>query len=259
MGTHRIRPALLRRAVKVLVVGAGGTGSEIIRGLIKLHEAMKALGHPGGLQVTVVDGDSVSEANIGRQAFWPSDVGQNKAEVLVNRINLGFNLDWVALPEMLDGEAHLEDPDLVIGCVDNRAARAVILERCRCSRVDSVYWLDLGNRSSDGQVILGEVCGRWGKLQDRLPHAADLFPEIVDATQETVADGPSCSLAEALEKQALFVNQGVATHALALLWQLFRHGSIDHHGVFVNMQTGRVSPLAIEAAAWARFGFNPNE
>ena len=33
------------------------------------------------------DPDIVTEANIGRQLFGPSDLGQNKAQCLVTRIN----------------------------------------------------------------------------------------------------------------------------------------------------------------------------
>ena len=57
------------------VIGAGGTGSQMLMGLAQLHTAMIALGHPGGLDVTVIDSDQVSEANVGRQMFYPSDVG----------------------------------------------------------------------------------------------------------------------------------------------------------------------------------------
>lgn len=259
MGIHRIRSRMLHERVGVALIGAGGTGSEVLRGLVKLNEALLALGHPEGLKVTVVDGDSVSEANIGRQGFWPSDVGQNKAEVLINRINLGFGLDWVAEPQHLTMECALRQFDVVIGCVDSRAARATILKCCEDTYRDSVYWLDFGNRKADGQAILGEISPRYHLIADRLPHAADLFPEIIDPTQESATDGPSCSLADALEKQALFTNQGVATHGLALLWELFRHGQISHHGCFVNMKNGRVTPLPIDAAAWARFGFAAQE
>lgn len=51
---------------------------------------MIALGHPGGLEVTVIDSDQVSEANVGWQMFYPSDVGLSKATVLVNRINMAM-------------------------------------------------------------------------------------------------------------------------------------------------------------------------
>ena len=45
--------------------------------------------------------------------------------------------------------------------------------------------------------------------------------------------------------QEPFVNQTLASHALALLARLFRHGSIDFHGAFVNVGQQQVQPIAI--------------
>jgi len=65
-------------------------------------------------------------------------------------------------------------------------------------------------------------------------------------------DGPSCSAAEALDRQEPFVNQTLAQHALALLTQLFRYGRIEHHGAFVNVAQNRVQPLVISPEGWRR-------
>lgn len=54
--------------VSVIVIGAGGTGSQVITSLARMDRALQALGHPG-LYVTVYDPDAVSESNIGRQLF----------------------------------------------------------------------------------------------------------------------------------------------------------------------------------------------
>ena len=96
MSIHHLVPELLTREVRVTVIGAGGSGSQMLMGLAQLHTAMLALGHPGGLDVTVVDADQVSEANVGRQMFYPSDVGLSKASVLVNRINMAMGTGWKA-------------------------------------------------------------------------------------------------------------------------------------------------------------------
>jgi molybdopterin/thiamine biosynthesis adenylyltransferase len=63
MTTHRPDPQLLERPVRVLVVGCGGNGSAIVSGLPYLHQALIAFGHPGGLSVTLIDPDTVSETN----------------------------------------------------------------------------------------------------------------------------------------------------------------------------------------------------
>ena len=64
METHKIHGELLRRQVRILVVGCGGTGSAIAAGLPHLHfYAMLACCHPGGLHVTLMDGDMISPTN----------------------------------------------------------------------------------------------------------------------------------------------------------------------------------------------------
>lgn len=248
---HRLDLRLLNRRVEITVVGAGGTGSQVVAGLAQLHYALVSLGHQHGLHVTLIDDDTVSEANIGRQMFYPSDVGQSKASVLVNRVNLTMGLAWRARTERVSSTSMLHS-DIVIGCVDNRGARKAILDAMRGS---GGYWLDFGNRQHDGQVILGEV--KWDKKAPRLPHVGDLFPELIDPSMDAGDDVPSCSLAEALEKQSLFVNRSVAVWGLNMLWELFRHGRLDYHGVFVNLKSGRATSLPVDEQAWARFGYPP--
>lgn len=257
---HFIQPHLLQKRVDITVVGAGGTGSHVINGLVQLHTAMVALGHPGGLKVHVIDDDTVSESNVGRQAFVWSDIGQPKAEVLVNRLNQAFGLYWTAEVGRIGEDDFSGAPhrtDMVIGCVDNRKARKAITEAFAAG----AYYLDMGNRQNDGQIVLGElgrsakVFTRNGQSRLRLPTVADLFPETVEEGLDASDDQPSCSLAEALEKQSLFINRAMALHALNLLFKLFRYGRIESHGVFVNLATDRVSPLAIDPQTWKRFGY----
>jgi hypothetical protein len=50
-------------------------------------------------------------------------------------------------------------------------------------------------------------------------------------------------MAEALERQSLFVNRVVASHALALLFDLVGRGSIGHAGAFINIATGQAVPI----------------
>lgn len=254
MDRHEINPLLLRRRVRVAVIGAGGTGSQVVNNLARLHLALLAFGHPGGLQVTLWDDDVVSHANVGRQAFYPCDVDKPKAPTLINRLNLAFNTEWDSEVCRLEPTSRL-DAEIVIGCVDNRAARAAILAAATSG--STTYWLDLGNQASDGQAILGEVNPELSieRKMTRLPHAGDLFPELIDASLDRDDDAPSCSLADALEKQSLFINSTMALAACNMLSELFRHGYITYHGEFVNLKTGRTNPLAVDEEAWKRFGY----
>jgi PRTRC genetic system ThiF family protein len=259
METHRIHPELLERQVRVLVVGCGGTGSAVVAGLPYLNQALLARGHPGGLHVTVMDGDTISPTNCVRQPFARSEIGHNKAIVLVNRLNMFWGPKWEAVPVHLkpgtfisrsysgdDLRAHI-----VIGCVDTRAARAAI--RDAVSHWSTVsYALDLGNNADSGQFILGEPLNernRRSKL--RLRCAWELFPEICDPSLDD-DDEPSCSAAAALERQEPFINSTLAQHALALLAWLFRCGELCYHGGFVNLATGVTSVLRIDPQYWKR-------
>ena len=80
-------------------------------------------------------------------------------------------------------------PDIVIGCVDNRKGRAAILKALKRSMYRaSCYYLDIGNREHDGQVVLGEIFGESFKREHRLPHVADLYPDIIDGSLDATDD-----------------------------------------------------------------------
>jgi PRTRC genetic system ThiF family protein len=259
METHHIHPELLQRQVRVLVVGCGGTGSAVVAGLPYLHQSLVARGHPGGLYVTVVDGDTISPTNCIRQPFSRSEIGQNKAVILVNRLNLFWGLKWGAVPVHLKPGTYISRgytgddlrAHIVIGCVDTRAARATIRDAVSGWSTSS-YWCDQGNIADGGQFILGEPLNeRNRRARLRLRTAAELFPEIVDPNLDD--DGqPSCSAAAALERQEPFINATLAQHALALLARLFRYGEISYHGGFINLATGATSVVRIDPQYWKR-------
>lgn len=141
---------------------------------------------------------------------------------------------------------------IVVGCVDTRAARRLISKKVEGLRSRVSYWLDLGNTADGGQFVLGQpLNGRNRRSANRLRTAAELFPEIVNTDLEDETE-PSCSAVEALERQEPFVNQVLATQALALLTRLFRHGRIEHHGGFVSVAAPRAVPVPVSPALWRR-------
>ena len=250
---HTILPHLLRRTVKVAVVGCGGTGSAVISGLPHLHQALLAYGHPSGLSVTVMDGDRISPTNCVRQPFSASEIGLFKSVVLINRLNLFWGLEWEAVPHHVNASHDLgNDFDLVIGCVDSRAARAKIHETVTGSWCGIPYWLDIGNNADSGQFVLGQPLNRLNKHKaDRLRAVSELFPEIIDPALDDDSQ-PSCSAAEALERQHPFINQTLANHSLALLSRLFRCEPLSYHGGFVNLNSGSLAALRADSKVWKR-------
>lgn len=251
--SHTIHKHLLSQTVNITVVGVGGTGSALIPRLMQLHHALLALGHPCGLDVTVYDDDSVSESNIGRQGFFPADVGQNKAMLLVNRLNMAWGTCWSGIPKRLNKSDRITT-DIIIGCVDTRKARAAIMGSVQNALA---YYLDCGNGLDSGQVLIGEIGSEATmKRPDRLPSVADLFPEMVDPSLDAADDMPSCSVADALKKQSLVINLAMATEAFNLLWTLFRTGTLNYSGKFINLKTGIAAPIRMDTDVWARMGYN---
>jgi hypothetical protein len=78
-----------------------------------------------------------------------------------------------------------------------------------------------------------------------------LYPEIIDsdAGEDPL---PSCSAVEALDRQEPFINQTLASSALAMLARLFRYGRLKHHGGFFNAQSGLMGPLPVDPQLWLK-------
>lgn len=227
----------------VTLIGVGGTGSHLLQGLADIHQAMVQLGGRG-LFVTAWDMDHVEPHNIGRQAFDWTDLYANKAERLIARLNRAYGLDWKASskPFKIDWKntpGYISN--IVITAVDSgafrnkfhtwfrsglgvQAVRGVTDQQHRDFGATR-YWLDTGNGKDFGQVVLGaeslkdavEVCGTFDERMD----------------EET------CSTAESLGRQDLFINRLVADHAVDLLWGLFRRGQTAHNVVYINLKNRR--------------------
>ncbi|SHK93458.1 PRTRC system ThiF family protein [Chitinophaga jiangningensis] len=253
MKIHYTAPYLLdpTHRVTIHLIGVGGTGSLCLTHLARLNEALLALGHPG-IHVRCWDDDTVSEANIGRQLFSAVDIGLHKSVVLISRVNRFFGYNWEAYTEKFTGE---NTANIIMSCIDTAAGRIKIYNNLQKLSVNHMapdkkplYWLDMGNLQRTGQVVLGTISSIEQPQSTfptcaNLPTVVDIFPQLRKLKEKD--QGPSCSLAEALNKQDLFINSSVANFGCQLLWRLFREGSITQHGCFVNLETCCVNPLPI--------------
>lgn len=242
----------VNRPLRITLVGAGGTGSDLLVRLAKLHCQLVALGSPGFI-VTVHDPDCVSDTNIGRQHFSPSSIGLNKAMVLVNSVSLAYGLAWKAVPrayEPLSDDA--TDADLIITAVDKAAFRA-LLAKAFDGRYTDTLWLDTGNGADSGNVVLGHL-GRASEGILRLPNVYDLWPEL-DRMSHVDDQAPSCSAEESIQRQSWPVNQTAAMLAAELLWTLFRSGKLAYHGYTFNLAPMTTVPMVIDTDAWSFFGY----
>jgi molybdopterin/thiamine biosynthesis adenylyltransferase len=132
------------RQARVLVVGAGALGNEVIKNLVLL----------GVGTIYLVDFDTIEASNLSRSVFFrDQDRGQFKAQVLAQRAGeLNPDSQIVPLQEnvMLGiGLGLVRSLDAVVGCLDNREARLWVNRLCW--KV-GVPWIDGGIQELNGVV-----------------------------------------------------------------------------------------------------------
>jgi hypothetical protein len=160
------------RALRVAVVGVGGTGSAVIEQLVRL----------GVQDVTIVDPDVLEPSNLSR--VWgalPADADMQRAKVdiaadharaIAPGIRVQALQDSIVRQSVLIG---LRDRDLLFGCTDNHWSRAVLN---RFAHQYLVPLIDMGVRldarngavtAAAGQVTIagaGRSCLRCSQLID---------------------------------------------------------------------------------------------
>lgn len=247
--------------ITVNLIGAGGTGSQVLTALARMNHALTELNHPG-LSVRLWDDDVVTEVNLGRQLFAECELGLYKSVALINRINRFFGTNWKAEIVRFDKERVGELPqnsrtNIYISCVDSVKSRFDIAEILNELKIDKgyyrnkcKYWMDFGNSQFTGQVLLSTI----GNIKqpnsekyetvENLPFITEEFGELLKVS-EVEDDTPSCSLAEALEKQDLFINSTLAQMGSSLLWSLFRKGLTENRGLFLNLKNFTAQPIKL--------------
>ena len=126
------------RPVKIVMLGAGGTGGHIAP---NLYRFLYALDRPA--RFIICDGDVVEEKNLVRQNFIPADLGENKAKVLAERYSSVFGMETEYVPNFVEDEERLKalleprvwknpyyppreitrEQVILIGAVDNNKSR----------------------------------------------------------------------------------------------------------------------------------------
>lgn len=227
------------KPVRILLIGTGGTGSLLLTHLLRIDQGVRALGG-AGLHVQAFDPDTVSQTNLIRQNFAPSDVGRNKAVVLVERCNLYAGLRWDAQPRRLTKADFQHEVQLLITCVDSGQSRREVHDLLAAlpHHQRPHYWLDCGNEARTGQVILGQP----RQPQGGLPSIIDLDPTAMQGQDD---DRPSCSAIEALTRQHPFINPEVALRAAQIIGEMLYHGVVTAPAIFVNLE-GNVRTVAQE-------------
>lgn len=147
------------------IVGAGGTGSQLMPSLLTYLRAFHAgrvihdpLGNPpipaGGseYQVVVADGDIFEAKNQARQLFAEGLIATNKAEAMVMMYEGHPIMAVSRYIGAADVEKMVQDGDCVIICADNYSVRALVADRA--ADLDNVVVINGGNEFNDGSVQL---------------------------------------------------------------------------------------------------------
>jgi adenylyltransferase/sulfurtransferase len=114
---------------KVLVIGAGALGNEVIKNL-----ALMGVGH-----IFIIDFDKIEAANLSRSVlFRESDNNRSKAEVVAARakaINPDVKIQYLNTDVTTGlGLGVIRRMDAIVGCLDNREARLAVNRFC--------YWMN---------------------------------------------------------------------------------------------------------------------
>ena len=245
----------------IVLVGCGGTGGFLAEAVCRLLIGRKS-------QLFLVDMDRVESHNVARQAFDRSELGQFKAEVLARRLSrrFGSEIGYSVLP--YDRELHAQVFDhprsrlnLLLGCVDNAAARRAIAEtlgvpiggRGYPGPTGSVWWLDCGNGRNSGQILLGNVTrpeelrGAFvpqTSLCRALPAPSLQRPDLLDAPP---APQPQLDCAQAVVQgdQGPTINQVVAAIAASFVEKLVA-GNCTWMASYFDLEDGTLRCVAAD-------------
>lgn len=219
---------------------------------------------------TFMDPDVVEARNTVRQNFCAAEVGRPKAVALASRYSSAWGLEIEALPSSFMGDlaqpanGHWPDRVIMIGCVDNAAARQAlhsVLEPVGYRGLPRVWWLDSGNGYSGGRVLLGSArkptelahAFRLPTVCTALPSPGWQRPELLKpAPDEQTLD---CAEITRLNVQSLTVNQMIASIAADYLNGLLL-GGLRCYATYISpqgktMRSHYVTPAAVMGIAGA--------
>ena len=216
------------RPVKIVIIGAGGTGGYIIPHLYRI-----AFSSGRKCRVIIADGDVVEDRNLVRQNFAHCDIGENKAAVMAARHAAVFGIETEYIPEYIEDEEQLtellktptnifSDPKpirILIGAVDNNRSRVM----CNnvFNKMDNIIYIDSGNGEFTGQVVCGAKMN--GKVKSK--PVARLYPDILQNTERFPSE-LSCAERSVITPQSIAANVFAATAVTTMLYYLLIEGEL---------------------------------
>jgi PRTRC genetic system ThiF family protein len=236
-----------KESVHLVVVGAGGTGSQVIVHLARLAWHYSEL---FGTKTTmaIYDPDEVERKNIGRQGFSERDVGQNKAVVMSERINMWLGMSSVAYPQKL-AHRHCDiahdygSINVIVGCVDGVEGREEMERVIRRSEHSfNAVWIDSGNGLYSGQVAIGTdpECSIPVKLDSvsgvaaKIPAPSIQLPELMVKQEVSTNEGVGCADVAVTGAQSVMINSAMASVVGRYVSQVYE-GRVDTLRTYVNL------------------------
>ena len=186
---------------KVLVVGCGGLGGNIIEYLTRA----------GVGSLIVVDGDVFEESNLNRQILSTSgNIGQKKALAAAERVKaIDPSVDVKPVCEFLTKEnasALMADTDLVVDALDNAAARLVLEDAAAEAGLAVVHGAICGWDLQAMLVPPGSGLLHQMYTEDYVPlskTSLSFTPAVCAAMEAAVAVRYLCGLSSELDKSLL--------------------------------------------------------
>jgi len=234
----------------ITVVGLGGTGSWLASSVVRIARRLQELGKP--TSITFVDPDIVEPGNVGRQCFCDAEIGLNKASTLALRYSLAWGMTIRAIARSFRSSMVHSDSStfsVVIGCVDNASARQeiskVLSNQWSFEGLPKVCYIDCGNHSSSGQVLIGTSnsidSGDYKFSQigcTRLPSPTIQHPELLIPRPEELTDNNlSCEQLAVQNIQNLDINQQVAAIATSYLLKITT-GNLKQFATYFDTEAG---------------------
>ncbi|GAI41409.1 unnamed protein product [marine sediment metagenome] len=145
---------------------------------------------------------------------------------------------------------------IIIGCVDNVAARRSIAEKWGYGN----WWLDAGNGYSSGQVLIGnapiveQLEGCFDKEKQEvvaLPLPTLQLPSLLAPPTIPVKDTRDCAEAVIAEDQSPIINQAMATLVLEFMHRLLK-GTLSWMGAYLDLEAGTLQTVPAEPEILAR-------
>ncbi|MFA5385029.1 MAG: ThiF family adenylyltransferase [Eubacteriales bacterium] len=257
---------------KIILVGAGGTGSFVAEGLCRL-----LINYPD-IPIYIIDFDTVEKKNILRQNFYPQDVGKFKAQALAERYARAYNRGIqysvsMFTPETVElswgggMESLLCFNSLIIGCVDNHIGRTAISQVINNPDYGTnCWWIDTGNGYNSGQVLIGNTCNvselqptfdSKNKIVTLVPAPSLQAPFLLQPAPEIVDE--DCAEAVNNNVQSKMINQQMAVLVLEFVRRILNK-DLTWIGAYLDMDEGTLKTVPAEPYIFSRmFSIDENK